>query len=93
MLKKLIGQGWAIEWCPRDELLPIVEEIAWKITSYNRIVVKSAKQAMVRGLDLPLNEGLKRKKSWQALCYFAGASISQAKISATVEVIRHIHLM
>jgi len=43
---------------PRDELLATVEEIASKIASYNQAAVRSAKQAVVRGLDLPLNEGL-----------------------------------
>jgi len=47
---------------PRDKLLPTVEEIARKITSYNQIAVRNAKQAVVRGLDLTLNEGLELEK-------------------------------
>ena len=43
---------------PRERLLPAVEEIARQIASYNQIAVRAAKQAMVRGLDLPLNKGL-----------------------------------
>lgn len=47
---------------PRDRLLPTVEEIARKIASYNQIAVRNAKQAVVRGLDLTLNEGLELEK-------------------------------
>ena len=47
---------------PREKLLPTVEEIARKIASYNQIAVRSAKQAIVRGLDLPLKEGLELEK-------------------------------
>lgn len=43
---------------PRDKLLPAVEETARKIASYNQTAVRSAKQAIMRGLDLPLREGL-----------------------------------
>ena len=43
---------------PREQLLPTAEEIARKIASYNQMAVRSAKQAIVRGADLSLNEGL-----------------------------------
>ena len=47
---------------PREELLATAEEVARKIASHNREAVRRAKQAMVRGLDLPLNEGLELEK-------------------------------
>jgi len=47
---------------PRDELLTTTEEIAREIASYNQVAIRSAKQAVVRGLDLPLNEGLELEK-------------------------------
>lgn len=47
---------------PRDELLPTVNEIARKITSYNRVAVQTAKQAVVRGLEMSLSEGLAMEK-------------------------------
>ena len=47
---------------PREELLPTVEEIARKIASYDQMAVRNAKQAIVRGLDLPLEEGLELEK-------------------------------
>ena len=43
---------------PREKLLETVEEMAEKIASYHPIAVRSAKQAVVRGLELPLAEGL-----------------------------------
>jgi len=52
---------------PREELLPTAEEIARKIVSFNQIAVRSAKQAVVRGLDLTLNEGLELEKRLASL--------------------------
>ena len=43
---------------PRDRLLQTAEEIARKIVSFNPVAVRNAKQAVVRGLDLSLAEGL-----------------------------------
>lgn len=43
---------------PRDRLLPTVEEIARKIASHDSLAVRTAKQAITRGLDLPLREAL-----------------------------------
>ena len=47
---------------PRGELLERVEGIAKKIASYDPMAVRNAKQAIVRGLDLPLTEGLELEK-------------------------------
>ncbi|MFH1647140.1 MAG: enoyl-CoA hydratase/isomerase family protein [Chloroflexota bacterium] len=43
---------------PRADLLPEAERIAEKIKSYPQTAVRYAKQAVVRGLDLPLAGGL-----------------------------------
>lgn len=43
---------------PRDKLLQSAEEMAKKIASYDPVVVRSAKEAVVRGMDLSLQEGL-----------------------------------
>lgn len=43
---------------PRAELLPEAEKLAGKIQSYDRGTVRAIKQAVWRGLDLPLREGL-----------------------------------
>lgn len=47
---------------PRDKLLQTAEEMAKKIVSFNPMAVRNAKQAVVRGLDLPLSEGLNLEK-------------------------------
>ena len=47
---------------PRDKLFPTAKEIARKIASYDQTAVRNAKQAITRGLDLTLNEGLKLEK-------------------------------
>jgi enoyl-CoA hydratase/carnithine racemase len=43
---------------PRAELLTLVDRMADKICSYDPIVVSYAKQAVVRGLDMTLAQGL-----------------------------------
>jgi enoyl-CoA hydratase len=47
---------------PKEKLLETAEEMAKKIASYDAIAVRNAKQAVVRGLDLPLTEGLELEK-------------------------------
>lgn len=47
---------------PRDKLSSTVESIAARIASYNPVAVSSAKQALVRGRDLPLAEGLEMER-------------------------------
>jgi enoyl-CoA hydratase/carnithine racemase len=43
---------------PRAELYPEAEKIARKIQSYDKNAVRAVKQAVWRGLDLPLRDGL-----------------------------------
>jgi enoyl-CoA hydratase len=43
---------------PRKELLPQAERLARRIAGFDPLAVASAKQAIVRGLDLSLNQGL-----------------------------------
>ena len=43
---------------PRDDLLPAVEKLANKLAGYSPIVLSYAKQAVTRGLDLSLEQGL-----------------------------------
>jgi enoyl-CoA hydratase len=47
---------------PREKLLESAKEMAEKIASHDPIAIRSAKQAVVRGLDLPLKEGLRLEK-------------------------------
>ena len=44
---------------PRDDLLPAVERLANKIKVYDPMALSYAKQAITRGLDLSLEQGLK----------------------------------
>jgi enoyl-CoA hydratase len=46
----------------RDKLLNTAEEMAKKIASYDPMAVRNAKEAVVRGLDLTLAEGLDLEK-------------------------------
>jgi len=43
---------------PRPDLLPAAENLARKIKSYDPLVVRYVKQAVTRGLDLALSDGL-----------------------------------
>jgi enoyl-CoA hydratase len=43
---------------PKEKLLNTADELAKKIASYDPMAVRNAKQAVVRGSDLPLTEGL-----------------------------------
>ncbi len=45
-----------------DQLNPEAEEMAHKIASREPRVIRSAKQAVMRGLDLPLDQGLELEK-------------------------------
>jgi enoyl-CoA hydratase/carnithine racemase len=44
---------------PHEQLMPAVEDLAQMIISRAPLAVKYAKEAIVRGLELPLQEGLK----------------------------------
>jgi len=47
---------------PWEKLLESAKEMAEKIASHDPVAIRSAKQAVVRGLDLPLAEGLRLEK-------------------------------
>ncbi len=47
---------------PKEKLIESAEEMARKIASYDPIAVRNAKRAVVRGLDLPLAEGLELER-------------------------------
>lgn len=44
---------------PRDQLLPEAEALAQKIAGFDRRAVGAIKKAVTRGIELPLDEGLK----------------------------------
>ncbi len=47
---------------PKAELLVAAEEIALKIKTHSPIALRNVKQAVIRGLDLPLTEGLELER-------------------------------
>ena len=47
---------------PKEKLLQTAKEMAQKIASLNPMAVKSTKQAVIRGLDLTLAEGLELER-------------------------------
>jgi enoyl-CoA hydratase/carnithine racemase len=51
----------------KDELLPTVDSIARQIALFDPVVIRNIKQAVVRGLDLPLLEGLELEKRLASL--------------------------
>jgi enoyl-CoA hydratase/carnithine racemase len=54
---------------PRQELLAESDRLAHKIASYNPRAVSFAKQAIIRGLDLSLLEGLSLEKKLASVLY------------------------
>ena len=62
---------------PRNHLLPTAEEWARKIASFHPLTVQQAKEAVVRGLDLPLAEGLNLEKRLARQVASAGGPIRE----------------
>jgi len=60
--KEAYRMGLVNHVVPKDTLLETAEEMAERIASYDPKAVRSAKQAVVRGLDTPLSEGLDLEK-------------------------------
>ena len=54
--------GLVNQLVPREKLFPKAEEMAKKIASYYPMAVRNAKNAVSRGLDLPLEGGLDLEK-------------------------------
>jgi enoyl-CoA hydratase len=51
-------RGMVSRIVPREELLQTAEDMAQKIASFDPVVVRNAKQSLVRGLDMTLDQGL-----------------------------------
>jgi enoyl-CoA hydratase len=56
--QEALQMGLVNRLLPRSELLKTVEEIAQRIASYNPAAVRNAKQAVKKGMDLSLAQGL-----------------------------------
>lgn len=51
-------RGMVSRVVPREELLPAAVDMAQKIASFDPVVVRNAKQSLIRGLDMTLDQGL-----------------------------------
>jgi enoyl-CoA hydratase/carnithine racemase len=56
--QEALAMGLVNRVVPREKLMEAVYEMARKIAALNPAVVQNAKQAICRGLDLPLEQGL-----------------------------------
>ncbi len=56
------SMGLVNQVVPKNKLLETAEELAKRIASFDSMAVKNAKQAVLRGLDLSLSEGLALEK-------------------------------
>jgi len=54
--------GLVSQVVPRPQLMPVVEELARKLAGYDQRVLRAAKEAVLRGLDLSLEEGLELER-------------------------------
>ncbi len=60
--KEALAIGLVNQVVPKNELLPTADNLAKQIALFDPAVVRGIKQAVVRGLDLPLPEGLELEK-------------------------------
>ena len=58
MGKEAFDSDMVHQLVPKDRLLQLVEEVALKIASFNPVAVRSAKQAVKKGMDMTLDQGL-----------------------------------
>ena len=56
--KEAFDSGMVHQLVPKDRLLQLAEEVAMKIASFDPVAVRSAKQAVKRGMDMTLDQGL-----------------------------------
>ncbi len=56
------SMGLVNQVVPKNKLLETAEELAKRIASFDPMAVRNAKQAVLRGLDLSLSEGLELEK-------------------------------
>jgi enoyl-CoA hydratase/carnithine racemase len=61
--RRLSGQeafdmGMVNRLVPREQLLSAVDELAQKIASYEPMAVRNVKHALLKGMDMPLEQGL-----------------------------------
>ena len=60
--QEALSSGLVSRVVPADKLLEMAEEMAQKIASYKVAAVRNAKQAMLQGLDMTLEQGLELER-------------------------------
>ena len=60
--QEALDSGLVSRVVPKDRLLETAEEVARKIASFNVMSVRNAKQAVLQGLDLTLQQGLELER-------------------------------
>jgi enoyl-CoA hydratase/carnithine racemase len=56
--EEAFNMGMVNRLVPREQLLSSVDELAQKIASYDPMAVRNVKQALLKGLDMPIEQGL-----------------------------------
>jgi enoyl-CoA hydratase len=64
---------------PRKDLMPVAEELAQKIAALNPLAVRAAKEAIVRGSDMCLAEGLELEKRLATLVLSNGETLQRVR--------------
>jgi len=60
--EEAFSMGLVNQVVPKNKLLETAEEMAKKIASFDPMAVRNAKEAVLRGLDVSLSEGLELEK-------------------------------
>jgi len=56
--QEALSKGMVNQIVPRENLLCAAEDLARKIASYDPVAVRNAKQALIKGMDMTLDQGL-----------------------------------
>jgi enoyl-CoA hydratase len=56
--QEALAMGLVNQVVPRDRLVRASEDVAQKIASYDPVIVRNAKKALIKGLDMSLDQGL-----------------------------------
>lgn len=56
--QEAINMGMVNQIVPREKLLQTADDLAHKIASFDPLVIRNAKQAVIKGMDLTLDQGL-----------------------------------
>jgi enoyl-CoA hydratase len=65
--REALAMGLVARIVSRDELGPASEELAQKIASHEPAVMRNAKQAVLKGMDMPLDQGLELERRLAAI--------------------------